>query len=757
MLRTDRGVETLGKVADLVPIDSPLKLFAEGHLGHASFLLVGMAQIRHPAGGLWQEWYLKLDGGQWGWLAEAQGNYYLTFEEPWLAAPRALAIGQRVDVPVRGTMKTMTVGEATTASYVGARGELPFRLVPSETFRYADLSDGQGTFATIDFGDDELPPKLYVGSQVNVADLRLTGGEVGPSEDTTISSQRLACPACNGPIELRAPGESLRAVCGYCNSLLDTSSGALAVLGKLATKAQPRIALGRTGTFVDGELTVIGYLQRSALVDGDWWPFDEYLLYRPGVGFRWLVESDGHWSYVQPIATGAVTVSPKGARYDGVSFTRYQTAQLRVDQVFGEVYWQVREGETVDSEDCIAPPAMVSRESSSTEETWSLSTYLTVAEVERAFGDPELALATPIGIAPNQPDAWSNAAAVMSVAFMVLLAVGLVFAMAARNEQKYYKDVSLGGGPGSVAPARPSFPASVTPGATTVLTEPTAVPECVEYKAVYDRLMTCRKLSASQRDAFKQLYDATFIPSDREVLASSCKTAIDMLHESFDADCALPTHAQYVASAGSAAGGSGSGSGSGSGGASSEVTTAPPDAVFFSDPIPLDGGRNVEISFKAPTLANDWVYLAADLVDDKSGGVASAEASMEYYSGIDGGESWSEGNRTSRTVFGPQPAGTYVLRLEAQHGSKGLLPVTVTVRQGVFRGKWLALGAARARDPALDHRPDLAPPREEALGEQQRRQGPGRRRLSILILAVAGVFVAIVFILKAMAESSSDD
>ena len=72
VLRTDRGVETLGKLADLVPIQSPLKLFAEGRFGSTTFLLVGMAQLRHAAGGIWQEWYAKLDGGQWAWLSEAQ-------------------------------------------------------------------------------------------------------------------------------------------------------------------------------------------------------------------------------------------------------------------------------------------------------------------------------------------------------------------------------------------------------------------------------------------------------------------------------------------------------------------------------------------------------------------------------------------------------------------------------------------------------------------------------------------------------------
>ena len=60
VVRTDRGVETLGKFADLVPIQSALRLFAEGRYGTTGFLLIGMAQLRHAAGGVWQEWYAKL-------------------------------------------------------------------------------------------------------------------------------------------------------------------------------------------------------------------------------------------------------------------------------------------------------------------------------------------------------------------------------------------------------------------------------------------------------------------------------------------------------------------------------------------------------------------------------------------------------------------------------------------------------------------------------------------------------------------------
>ena len=747
--RTDRGVESLGKVADLTPIDSPLRLFAEGHYGSKSFLLVGMAQIRHEAGGIWQEWYAKLDGGQWGWLAEAQGRYYLTFEQPWLAAPGAISVGQTVDVPVHNAVVRMTVGEATSATYASATGELPFRLVPNEQFQYADLSDGRGTFATLDFADAETPPKLYVGQQVELADLRISGGEVGPpSNDGEIRSRALACPVCSAPIELRVPGESQRAVCSHCNTLLDTSSEALGILGQLASRAAPQIPLGSKATFSEAEVVVIGYVQRSALVDGDWWPFEEYLLYRAGLGYRWLVKSDGHWSYVQPIATGAVEATVKGARYDGVEFLRFQTADLRVDEVLGEFYWKVTQGEQVSSEDSIAPPAMVSRETSATEENWSLSTYLTAKEVERAFAPVPLAIGGGIGIAPNQPDAWKTASAVLSIAFMLLVILGLVFAMAANNDVVLQQTVNLGGGPGgSAGNPQPSQPSGLT---SIDLTQPANVGVCVEYAAIYNTALKCDSLSPSTRAGFVAVFESTYIASERALLEFGCELNLDSLRQALP-DCKLPTHYEYVAqyvptpSTGSA-----------TAAPENETTTAPPDAIFFSEPLQLAGGRNIELEFAAGSLNNDWVYIAADLVEQSTGAVVSGEANLEHYAGYDDGESWSEGTTTSSTVFGPQPAGTYVLRLEAQHGSTGLMPIHVTLKQGVFRGKWLGWAMLILGIPLL------IVGLTSYFHEKKRWENSTAGKapftpVALIVLSVVGIFVVIAAIFRNLPSGGNDD
>jgi uncharacterized protein DUF4178 len=576
VVRSDRGVETLGKFADLVPIASPLRLFAEGHYGNAGFLLIGMAQLRHPAGGVWQEWYAKLDGGQWAWLTEAQGRLYVTFERPDVAAPPVSALGSLVpgtQLQLAGAM--FTVAERASATYVAASGEIPYRLVPNSTFQFVDLSDGRGGFATIDYGDGSAPPAVYLGVQVAPQSLALSGGEAAAPAGAAGQGARLACPNCNGSLELRAPDQTLRVACPYCGALVSVEGGTLSILARQAKQPPLAIPLGSRGKFVDGELTVIGHVGRSAWVDGEWWPFEEYLLYAPGVGFRWLVSSDGHWSYVQPVATGAVTTGA-GAKYGGVAFQSYQHAVLRVDSVVGEFYWRVEAGERVQSQDFIAPPAMLSREASPGEENWSLSTYMTPRDVDRAFGKP-LGLPAPTGVGPNQPYP-AGVGKVVALATVVFLAVGIG--------------------------------------------KCTSAPDAVR-----------------MQEHFK-------IP----MLAAAPRAAID------------PTAAD---------------------GTATEAT----GTVLFSQPFQLSSGRNIAFDLTA-SVNNNWVYAALDLVNEETGSVVSFDSNVEYYVGVDDGESWNEGSTHTREVIGPVEHGTYLLRVEGQHGGLGDVDLTVTVRQGVFRWVW---------------------------------------------------------------------
>ncbi|MEZ4400583.1 MAG: DUF4178 domain-containing protein [Kofleriaceae bacterium] len=588
VVRGDRGVETLGKVADLVPTASPLALFADGRWAGQGFILVGRAQYQHPAGGVWDEWYAKLDDGRWGWLAEAQGRFYLTFETvgagelPWWSH---VFPGATVPLEDDGP-RLYTVGERGIATLAGARGEIPFRFEPGRRFAFADLADGHGRFATIDYGDpddtDASDRAIYLGRQVTLAELGLRGGEAEVDAAAPQAGRRLSCPSCGGAIELRAPGQSMRVVCGYCSTLL-ACEGELAILAQLEPDADPaHVPLGSVGRFDDVDFTVVGRIRRATHGDG-FFAWNEYLLYAPAAGFRWLVESDGHWTFVTTLPPGSVDVRTHAPRYDGRTFRLYDEGTAVVQRVWGECYWRVEVGETVTTADYVAPPAMLSVETSATEINVSLGLYLSAAEVDRAFGG-KLELPAPSGVAPAQPFKHKRITVALG-----LVAVALVAAIVAR---------------GALASNRTAYQADL------VLQEPPA-----------------------------------------EALAEAGVTGDHRL--------------------------------------------------VFSDSFELAGRKNVEIQLRAD-VHNSWIFVAGDLIHEDSGQLQTFEQEIGYYSGVDGGEAWSEGRRSARVYFPAVAPGRYLLRLEVQQApGSNITAVGVTVRQGVLRGRHVLIAALAVGLPGL--------------------------------------------------------
>lgn len=570
VLRSDRGLETLGQFADLVPTGSPLALDARGTWQRIGFTLVGRAQLNHPMGGTWDEWYARFDDGRWGWLSEAQGRFYLLFtvEEGEPAPLAQLKVGTTTRVP--GMTAAMVVAEIAEATYAAAAGELPFKLVPGSTYYYADLSGPAGQFATIDYGFGGKAASVYAGAQVPLLELHITGGATAaPARGT--QGVRLSCPDCDGSLELRVPDQSLRIGCPYCGALCDVSTGALRVLSHQKKGAEPAIPLGATASFEAHELTVIGHIERAARIEGTEYPFDEYLLYHPELGFRWLVQSDGHWTYVRPVDVGAVSGDAYTARYDDVAFRRYIQCSLIVQRVRGECYWKVRVGECTTGIDYVAPPAMLSSEQSDGELNWSLSEYVTIKDL--ATRVPKAVVSAPRGVAPSQPPLFKGIGLMAGLAIAAACVTGLIMIGAAQNQRL----------------AR----------------------------------LTC----SAER--------STPPPPDPAAPATA------------------------------------------------------PGIVCFSEPFALIAGDNLAVDLVG-NASNSWISVGGDLVNDATGETQSFDRDIEYYSGYEDGESWSEGSKSERVYLAPMTTGRYVLRLELQ----GSAPpdVDAEVLQGVFRpGMWFTV------------------------------------------------------------------
>jgi len=100
VLRTDRGLQNLGKVADLALTPSLIAVGDQGTLAGRPFEVLGRVQLDHGLGP-WDEYYVAFDYGQaWGWLAYAQGHWYVTTQVPGLPAPAYNALGLELDVPL---------------------------------------------------------------------------------------------------------------------------------------------------------------------------------------------------------------------------------------------------------------------------------------------------------------------------------------------------------------------------------------------------------------------------------------------------------------------------------------------------------------------------------------------------------------------------------------------------------------------------------------------------------------------------------
>lgn len=74
------------------------------------------------------------------------------------------------------------------------------------------------------------------------------------------------------------------------------------------------------------------------------------------------------------------------------------------------------------------------------------------------------------------------------------------------------------------------------------------------------------------------------------------------------------------------------------------------------------GTKNTEVVISSP-LHNNWIYCAASLVNEATGIVYDFDLEAEFYSGTEGGESWSEGKGWASKVISQVPEGKYYLIL----------------------------------------------------------------------------------------------
>src|SRR5258708_40339183 len=94
---------------------------------------------------------------------------------------------------------------------------------------------------------------------------------------------------------------------------------------------------------------VIGFEVREMMGDGQAYSWNEYVLFNPFKGFKYLSEYNGHWNVVSMLKT-IPEVDMAGARpvatLLGEKYRHFQHYEAATVYVLGEFPWQVRRGES---------------------------------------------------------------------------------------------------------------------------------------------------------------------------------------------------------------------------------------------------------------------------------------------------------------------------------------------------------------------------------------------------------------------------
>jgi hypothetical protein len=428
VVRHGVDLEKVGVVSEPPPVTSRIQLGTEGRYRGRAFSVIGRIAYGWERGA-WSEWHLAFGDGSSGWLSDAQDEYAVTFAVTGAAPlPQAGALAPGQEITLVDEAPPYRVTTITRARYAGVEGELPFEYWGKEETPFVDLRSGEGRLATLDYS--ETPPLLFAGEVVPFGALEFKNLR-DPRQKTAEGTRTLNCPNCGGTVTLQRPGESVNAVCQYCQSVLEVGASAgLKVLQRFAerVKVKPYIPIGSRGRLHGADWDVLGFQQRTIRVEGVSYSWREYLLHNPERGFRYLSEYNGHWNDITVLSTPPKVKTEAGrpvATVHGQTFRHFQRAAAETTFVLGEFPWQVRVGDKAKVNDFVSPPLLLSRENTNDEETWSLGEYTPGQRLWEAFkleGRPPF----PRGTFANQPSPHTGAGRMWQT-FGLLFALFVVF------------------------------------------------------------------------------------------------------------------------------------------------------------------------------------------------------------------------------------------------------------------------------------------------------------------------------------------
>lgn len=175
-LRKDASLETIGKISALKEDYSVIQIGTQGVFDSKRFGVFGRIRLKWQRG-TWDEWFIVFEDNSVGWLAEAQGFYYLSkpidLDISHLAFPLSMGTILTVD-QFRYRLK-----DIKNAECIYSEGELPFNGAVGEHYESYDLFTPDGKFvgiSKVEEGAQVFKGEAYSFVELELSNLRALEG-----------------------------------------------------------------------------------------------------------------------------------------------------------------------------------------------------------------------------------------------------------------------------------------------------------------------------------------------------------------------------------------------------------------------------------------------------------------------------------------------------------------------------------------------------------------------------------------------------
>lgn len=160
-LLKDTGLDPTGQTAKLAELPSPLYVDAVGTLWGKKFQVLGRLRYQYDAG-LWDEWFLTIEGDRPGWLVEDEGEF-IFYNKQTLSSPVPPYEDIRVGSTIKIGNRQVFITEKGTAKIAGGEGQLAFAITPGQEVKYVDGNSGEDQIS-LEITPNEI--EFLIGRQV---------------------------------------------------------------------------------------------------------------------------------------------------------------------------------------------------------------------------------------------------------------------------------------------------------------------------------------------------------------------------------------------------------------------------------------------------------------------------------------------------------------------------------------------------------------------------------------------------------------